>query len=166
MFKGVFQPPRSSKKPPPTPRETDIPPMVFETNQRDDFIPRPIAMRVPVSPPKVNYDRPTAPLDGLSYYMQDYPAKKLSTPSKVISHKQADMIKMKSDAKFYGDTTNFEHYKRWRPVPNKATEEPPCFTGDILYPEKIKLPLSTTQQAFPGKLNHGKLSAVVLILSF
>ena len=148
MFQGVYQPPRSSKRPPPTPRETDIPPMVFATNQRDDFIPRPIEMRKPVSPPKPNYERPTDPLDGVSYYMQDYPAKKLSTPSKIL--KQGDKIRMKSDAKFFGDTTNFEHYKHWRPVTNRPAEEPPCFTGEILYPNKEKLPLSTTRQAFPG----------------
>ena len=148
MSHGVYQPPRSSKRPPPPPRETDIPPMVFATNQRDDFIPRPIEMRKPVSPPKPNYERPTDPLDGVSYYMQDYPAKKLSTPSKIL--KQGDKIRMKSDAKFFGDTTNFEHYKHWRPVTNRPAEEPPCFTGEILYPNKEKLPLSTTRQAFPG----------------
>lgn len=150
MFKGVYQPPRSSKKPPPTPRETDIPPMVFETNQRDDFIPRPIEMRKPVSPPKPNYERPSAPLDGTSYYMQEFLPKKLSTPSNVMNVKQGDMIKTKSDARFYGDTTNMEHYKHWKPSVNKAAVEPPCFTGEILYPQKDKMPLSTTQQAYPG----------------
>lgn len=150
MFQGVIQPPRSSKKPPPTPRETDIPPMVFATNQRDDFIARPVAMRKPVSPPKPNYERPTAPLDGTSFYMQEYPVKKLSTPSKFVSAKQGDMIKTRSDAKFFSDTTNLEHYKQWRPVTNKPAEEPPCFTGEILYPNKEKFPLSTTRQAYPG----------------
>lgn len=151
MFRGTLQPPRSSKKPPPTPRETDIPPMVFETCQRDDFIPRPIEMRKPVVPPGSNFDRPTDAIDGTSYYMQEFLPKKLSTPAKVLNMKQADMIRSRTDAKFFGDTTNMEHYKQWIPVPNRAAEEPPCFTGDILYPQKVKLPLSTTQQAYPGK---------------
>lgn len=107
-------------------------------------------MRKPVIPPQSNFDRPTASLDGTSYYMQEFPAKKLSTPAKMLNVKHADMIKGRSDAKFYGDTTNMEHFKQWIPVTNKAAEEPPCFTGDILYPQKEKLPQSTTQQAFPG----------------
>ena len=152
MFKGTYLPPRSSKKPPPTPRETDIPHMVFDTCQRDDFIPRPIEMRKPLSPPKPNFERPTGAIDGTSYYMQEFPPKKLSTPAKVLNAKQADMIRS-STARFYGDTTNMEHYKQWKPVTNKAAEEPPCFTGDILYPQKEKLPLSTTQQAFPGEIS-------------
>ncbi|KAF6027487.1 hypothetical protein EB796_014209 [Bugula neritina] len=150
MFKGVYQPPRSSKKPPPTPRETDIPPMVFETNQRDDFIPRPISMRKPLPPPKSNFELPTDPLDGISYYMQDYPAKKLSTPSNFLNARQADKLKTKSNAKFYGDTTNLEHYKQWKPVKVTPAEDPPCYTGELLYPDKETLPLSTTRQAFPG----------------
>lgn len=159
MFKGVFQPPRSSKKPPPTPRESDVPPMVFATNQRDDFVPKPVSMRKPLSPPKANYERPTAALDGMSYYMQEYPAKKLSTPPMFVSGKLEDMIKTRSDAKFYANTTNLDHYKQWRPVTNRPAEEPPCFTGEVLYPGKEKMPLSTTQQAYPGKSN-------IYILSF
>jgi len=151
MFRAEYVPPRSSKRPPPTPRETDIPPMEFHTNQRDDFIPRPIAMRVPVDPPKPNYDRPTDPLDGVSYYTQEFPPKKLSTPSRVVSLKHDDQIRRVNNAKFYADTTSKEHFKQWRPVTNKKVEELPCFTGDLLYPDKEKLPLSTTQQAYPGR---------------
>lgn len=161
-FKGVFQPPRSSKKPPPTPRETDIPAMVFDTNQRDDFIPRPIEMRKPLSPPKANYERPTAPLDGTSYYMQEFLPKKLATPIKMPRRK--DKVGARHDAKFYGDTTNVEHYKQWKPVSTKRVDEPPSITGELLYPDKDKLPLSTTQHSFPGKNARNREFMLLVLL--
>ena len=147
MFRGIYQPPRSSKKPPPTPRELDVPAMVFKTNQRDDFVPRPIEMRKPVSPPKPNYELSTEPLDGTSYYMQEFLPKKLATPIKMSRHK--DKIG-KANAKFYGDTTTMEHYKHWQTVPSKKVDALPCHTGELLYPDDPKFPQSTTQQAYPG----------------
>lgn len=152
MFQPKYAPPRSSKKPPPTPRATDVPPMEFSTNQRDDFIPRPIAMRVPVDPPKANYERPTDPLDNVTYYRQEFPPKKLSTPSRVVQIKHDDnMGKMVANPKFYGDTTNKEHFKQWRPVSNRKADEAPSFAAELLYPIKEVTPKSTIQQAFPGK---------------
>lgn len=105
-------------------------------------------MRKPVSPPKPNYERPTAPLDGTSYYMQEFLPKKLATPIKMARRK--DKIGARVDAKFYGDTTNMEHFKQWQMIPSKKVEELPCHTGELLYPDDPKFPQSTTQQAYPG----------------
>ncbi|XP_076457679.1 uncharacterized protein LOC143291611 [Babylonia areolata] len=155
-FKAKNSPrPRSSKRPPPTPRNPNPAPMTFETNQRSEFKNLGHVERVKPIVHEEQYEPPHVPMETKTFYAQEYIPKHLSTagggaavPSSAPCKK--DTLRVPSvpiDAR----TTNKETYKPWLQQPALAFGELPSFTGSILFPERKPLPESTMRYSYQGK---------------
>ncbi|XP_041372775.1 uncharacterized protein LOC121386042 [Gigantopelta aegis] len=148
-FKAVQYPrPRSSKRPPPSPRDPNPKPMVFETNQRDEFKTYQNYERTKPIIREDHYEPPTVPIEGKTSYQKEFTAKELCPEIQRVSPRQG-RLKV-SSAKFHGVTTTQEHYKQWVPQPSMTFGELPSFTGSVLFPQKEALPQSVMRASYPG----------------
>ncbi|CAH1797421.1 unnamed protein product [Owenia fusiformis] len=143
--------PRSTKRPPPTPREVILPPMMFDTNQRSEFKGHKDVPRVKPFILSDNYETPSDPIDGTTYYMKEFPGKMPQDNVKVkINTDSTSRYMRDSSAKFDGRTTNKEEFKKYTPQQNLSFKELPSFAGSILYPEKPTEIQSNNQASYPG----------------
>lgn len=150
-FKAVEHPrPRSSKRPPPSPtvRDRHSAPMMFSTNQRDDFkSPGAVSRTKPIIPEE-NYEPLNVPIEKMTSYNQEFTAKQAQPEFRRMETRGTVQI---PDVKFDGHTTNKDHFKQWIAQPTMHFQELPSFTGSILFPGKNKLPSSETKQQFRGE---------------
>ncbi|CAD5118516.1 unnamed protein product [Dimorphilus gyrociliatus] len=147
---------RSSKRPPPSPRDPNPPPMTFETWQRSEFFERENKGRVAPIKIEDSYEAPKAPLDSNTEYTKEYTEKKIKLPdirkSAPASIPPKNNVVMKKGGKFDSTTTTKEHYKHWPQQPQMLSfGELPSFTNSVLYWDDKKLPQSTTQETFRGE---------------
>ncbi|ESO85955.1 hypothetical protein LOTGIDRAFT_239638 [Lottia gigantea] len=149
-YKATFKPknarPRSSKRPPPSPRDPNPPPMTFSTNQRSEFTKPNNPERVEPIKREEKYEPSTVPLESQTFYKQEYKPKVVFPDIHQFSPKP-DEIRLPS-AKFDPTTTNKTHYKQWVPEPSRPFAELPSFAGSILFPEKERLPESVTKHTY------------------
>ncbi|XP_013382513.1 stabilizer of axonemal microtubules 1-like [Lingula anatina] len=149
-FKAFSARPRSSKRPPQTPRDPNPPPMMFKTNQRDDFRPHGEVPRVQPFAFPDTYEIDKGPFQNVTFYSAEYGPKELPSETILRPTSQGRYMR-KTSAKLDTRTTNKESFKHWVPQPAIRFGELPSFTGSVLYPEqKNKLPQSTQQQSYPG----------------
>jgi len=150
-FEAVKHPrPRSSKRPPPTARDPRPLPMFLTTNQKDDFKNLGYVERVMPIKQVEQYEASAEPLDGKTFYSQEFTPKQLN-PEPMVRQKARRDIMNRDSATFDDTTTNKQHFKRWVPQPSLTFGELPSFTGSILFPQKENLPLSTMRNSFMGK---------------
>lgn len=149
-FKAQRAPrPRSSKRPPPTPRNPFPAPMTFETNQRTEFKDRGYVERVKPIKHEDQYEPPQAPLDAKTYYSQEFTPKQ-PAPEVLVRAAPRETFKAPS-LPLDSMTTTKEAYKPWVAHHSLAFGELPSFTGSILFPEKKPLPESTMRYSYQGK---------------
>ncbi|XP_005100135.1 uncharacterized protein LOC101864625 [Aplysia californica] len=149
-YEAVKHPrPRSSKRPPMTARDPRPLPMFLSTNQKDDFKDLGHVERVKPIVHEDTYEPSTEPLDGLTYYAQEFTAKQVKSEPAVRQMSRRELIH-REPAQFDDTTTNKQHFKRWVPQPALTFGELPSFTGSILFPQRENLPVSTMRQSFMG----------------
>ncbi|KAH9514973.1 hypothetical protein Btru_021553 [Bulinus truncatus] len=149
-FEAVQHPrPRSSKRPPIIRWDPRLPPMYISTNHKDAFKELGNVERVKPIIHADKYEPSSEPLDGLTYYAQEFTPKKVLTDQVLRPMPRRNLISLQP-SQFEDMTTNKQHFKRWVPQPNLSFSEMPSFTGSILYPEKENLPVTTTRDTFKG----------------
>ncbi len=159
-YRGAVAPPRQSMKPLENSKTSDQP---FDgtTGYRAEYIKHPIPPREMRA--KVKYEPSKVPLDGLSHYKKDYPAK----PFQVTQSCKPDVGAFQSDAPFHDNTTQKTDYKKW-PVDRPYVRDPEQYTRPEGEMEKMtthlrdfnKKPLTqrtlvkpADRKASPGKFN-------------
>lgn len=134
-FEAVKHPrPRSSKRPPATARDPRPLPMFLSTNQKDSFKNLGQVARVKPIIQEQQYEASTAPLDGMTFYAQEFTKKQVHTEPTQRQPSRRELIH-REPATFDDTTTNKQHYKRWVPQPSLTFGELPSFTGSLLYPK-------------------------------
>lgn len=141
--------PRSSKRPPPTPRNPYPAPMTFDTNQRTEFKNRGYVERVKPIKHEEHYEPPQVPVESKTNYKQEFTFKQ--PQPEVLVRAGAKETLRASAFPLDGRTTNKEAYKAWVRQPAIAFGELPSFTDSILFPEKTPLPESTMRYSYQGK---------------
>ncbi|XP_052807111.1 uncharacterized protein LOC128236268 isoform X2 [Mya arenaria] len=141
--------PRSSKRPPPSPRNPNPPAMTFSTNQRDDFKAPKEVGRPPDFAPKELYEAPSVPVEKDTYYTQEFTAKHALPEIRRYEAPRENF--RRTSARFDGRTTYKDHHKRWVGQKQVAFGELPSFVGSILFPSKDNTGQSITQQSFTGE---------------
>lgn len=147
---------RSSKRPPPSPRDPNPPPMSFETWQRSEFFEKENKGRTAPIKIEDSYEPPKAPLDGHTEYKKEYtekvklPVIRNSAPASIPP--KPNNVVTKKGGKFESMTTTKEHFKPWPQQPHAISfGELPSFTNSVLYWDDKTLPQSTTQETFRGE---------------
>lgn len=140
--------PRSSKRPPPSARDPNPPPMHFATNQRDDFKAPTETGRPPDYAPKETYEPPQVPIEKSTYYTQEFTTKK--TLPEIRKFEPRENFR-RTSAKFDGRTTYQDQHKNWKGQKQVPFGELPSFVGSILFPTKEGVNASVTKQSFQGK---------------
>ncbi|CAL1543445.1 unnamed protein product [Lymnaea stagnalis] len=149
-FQAVQHPrPRSSKRPPMIPWDPKLPPMYISTNQKDAFKDLGNVERVKPIIQSDKYEPCKEPLDGVTFYSQEFTPKQISNEP-VLRHMPRHDLIHREPAIFDDMTTNKQHYKRWVPQPCLSFGELPSFTGSVLFPDKENVPVSTMRHAFTG----------------
>ncbi|XP_060589971.1 uncharacterized protein LOC132745164 isoform X1 [Ruditapes philippinarum] len=142
--------PRSSKRPPPSPRDPNPPAMVFSTNQREDFRAPRETGRPPDYAPKDVYEAPSVPLEKNTFYSQEFTQKKALPDIRRFAEPRRENF-CRTDAKFDGRTTYKEKHKHWVGQKQVPFGELPSFVGSILFPSKEMASDSETKQSFQGE---------------
>ncbi|KAK0054349.1 hypothetical protein Bpfe_016177 [Biomphalaria pfeifferi] len=149
-FQAIQHPrPRSSKRPPAVHWDPRLPPMYISTNQKDAFKDLGNVDRVKPIIHADKYEPSTEPLDGVTWYSQEFTPKKIVNEIVVRPSSRRNLIHLEP-GQFDDMTTNKKHYRRWVPQPNLSFSELPSFTGSILFPDKENLPVTTTRDTFKG----------------
>lgn len=141
--------PRSSKRPAPSPRDLNPPPMAFSTNQREDFKGHDTTGRPPDFAPKETYEPPSVPLEKNTYYAQEYTTKNALPEIRRFQPPRENF--RRSSARFDGRTTYKDQHKHWVGQKQVAFGELPSFAGSILFPTKEQTKTSETKQSFQGE---------------
>ncbi|XP_013394115.1 stabilizer of axonemal microtubules 1-like [Lingula anatina] len=126
-FKAFSARPRSSKRPPQTPRDPNPPPMMFKTNQRDDFRPHGEVPRVQPFAFPDTYEIDKGPFQNVTFYSAEYGPKELPSETILRPTSQGRYMR-KTSAKLDTRTTNKESFKHWVPQPAIRFGELPSFT--------------------------------------
>lgn len=142
--------PRSSKRPPPSPRDPHPPPMTLTTNQRDDFKAPKATGRPPDFAPKELYEQPTVPVEKSTSYQQEYIAKQALPEIRRFEPPRENF--RRTSAKFDGRTTYKDHHRHWVGQKQVPFGELPSFVGSILFPAKEPINASVTKESFQGEL--------------
>ena len=83
----------------------------------------------PLCDPQVEqYEASAEPLDGKTFYSQEFTPKQLN-PEPMVRQKARRDIMNRDSATFDDTTTNKQHFKRWVPQPSLTFGELPSFTG-------------------------------------
>ena len=106
-----------------------------------------------------NYEPSSAPLEGTTNYMKDYPGHFILPQIRKASDDINQGHLKKNTGKQDFKTTTKEHYKRWVPEPSLTFGELPSFTDSILYPDQRRSMETTTGTTFKGA--PGKRSDLV-----
>ncbi|KAK6173160.1 hypothetical protein SNE40_016668 [Patella caerulea] len=150
-YKSTFKPiknvrPRSSKRPPPSPRDPNPPPMTLVTNQRTEFTKPSNPERVVPYKPEEYYEPPSDPFATDTFYKKEY-TPKVVFPEICQASPRTETLRL-SSAKFDPTTTSKSHYKRWVSQPCKSFAELPSFADSIIFPNKENLPDSVTRETY------------------
>lgn len=142
--------PRSSKRPPPSPRDSNPPPMTFVTNQREEFRTPKETGRPPDFAPKDKYEGPTVPFEKSTYYTQEFTPKSPLPEIRRFAAPPRENFR-RTSAKFDGRTTYKENHRHWVGQKQVPFGELPSFVGSILFPSKEQVNASVTKQSFQGE---------------